>query len=151
MSVPPDAPPHVARIVEESERHATSLGALLEIDWQPDHDGGRIAFALHRMHGPRGSGAQALRHMLGLADAADVPVVLDVMHSAPRLVRYYWDFGFRLVSNDSEAELAEFELLEEELAQTKKRDGPEADLGVTFMWRDRGAGALQRVPLDIAA
>lgn len=121
--------------------HAASIGVSLTVEWEEEAE--RLTFHIDRGSAPKGSGGTAIERLVSLADAADVDVTLDVVGSEPALVRHYWRYGFRLVSNDPAAETAELRLLEAERAAFLT--GPDAepvDFGVTFMWRDRGAGPL---------
>lgn len=128
-----------AAVVAEATAHAKALGVVLDMD----ADEGRIVFAIDRGDAPKGSGAAAVSHMLALADAADVAVVLDVAASEPALVRYWWRFGFRLVDGDAAAEQADLALLTEERDRflADPRNAGEVH-PVTTMYRDRYAGPL---------
>jgi len=123
--------------------HAASIGVALVVEW--DDDRARLTFHVDRGDAPKGSGGIAIRRLIDLADAADVDITLDVVNSEPALVRHYWNFGFRLVSDDPVPEIDELRILEAERSAFLAEPGNEpVDLGVTFMWRGRGGGPLPR-------
>jgi len=114
---------------------ADGICVELHADWQEEQR--RITFMVERRCGRPGSGADAIRHLLDLADEAGLPVVIDVMRSTPALIRYYWGFGFRMTDGDEATERSELAQVERENEAFLARpgNGPE-DLPVTFMWRD---------------
>jgi hypothetical protein len=130
------------RVVLEATAHAASLGVDLHVDY--DVERRRLSFSIYRNDAPVGSGAQAIRRLVDLADEADVEVTLDVMGSEPKLVEYYWRFGFRMCGGDLRSETDDLALLRRERETTMARRGSYGDPihSVVTMWRERHAGPL---------
>jgi hypothetical protein len=130
------------RTIEAAQDHARSLGVEMVVEWQDEQK--RLTFLVHRNAAPKGSGAAAIRRLVELADEADLEVCLDVLDSSTRLVRYYWQFGFRICDGDPASETAGLAEMEAEQARIRRRARPDAeiDYGVEFMWRDRWAGPM---------
>lgn len=132
---------------DDAIRMAESKADELGVEFHADYDEGRIIFSINRHAAAPGSGATVIETLLRNADAFDVPVVLDVKGSIPRLVEYYWRFGFRLIDGDAAAERAELDELARERQKYAERNGGDTDnYGVTTMWRDRYAGPLPASP-----
>lgn len=129
-------------VMEATIAFAGTLGVEFVATWEM----GRISFLIRRNDASPGAGAQVIRHLLALADANDIPVALDVLDSVPRLIEYYWQFGFRAF-DDKEDHLVERECLEQfrkdRSAFLALPGRVPSDYGVTFMWRDRHAGPLK--------
>lgn len=122
-----------------AELKADELG----VEFHADYEAGRIMFSINRGSAAPGSGAIVIDALLRSADACDVPVVLDVKESIPRLVEYYWRFGFRLIDGDAVSERAELDDLRRRRQRSIDRNpGNSEEYGVTTMWRDRYAGPL---------
>lgn len=137
--------PRAARgVIAAAETHASSLGVEMVVEWQDERR--RLTFLVHRRDAPPGNGARAVRRLVDLADEAGVEVCLDVLNSSMRLVRYYWQFGFRICDGDPASERSGLAEMEAEQARMRRRAKPGAapDFGVEFMWRARYAGPLER-------
>jgi hypothetical protein len=135
-------PDTLKAVADEACAYAASIGVELHVDC--DEVRNRVCFMINRNDAPKGSGAKALRRLVDIADAADVEVSLDVKESEPRLVRYYWRFGFRLSAGDARSETTELSKLKQERERflaTNPRMEP-VDFGVVTMWRDRWAKPL---------
>lgn len=142
-------PPKAQAVIDATTAHAASLGVEMIVEWETDKD--RLTFFIHRRDAPKGSGAAILRQLVELADQADLEVSIDVVQSHVRLVRYYWDFGFRVDAGDHASETAAIVDMLEQQARMAERDhlrGIEIDHGVTTMWRDQWAGALTPPPAE---
>lgn len=122
------------------EARSSILSATLSVDSLED---GRMTFCVRRDEGSRpGDGAPIVGEFLEMADAADIEVFIDIRAGEPRLIRYYRDFGFRLVDGDLEREEAELRAVESERNAWTRRGRDLHDLGVVTMFRDRWATAL---------
>ena len=131
-------------VAERAMRFAASIDVEMFVDWQDEQQ--RLTFMIRRNDAPKGAGARAILRLVELADADDIEISLDVLGSIPRLVRYYWRFGFRICAGDHASETAGLaEMVEEQRVETQKARGAEVDFGVVTMWRDRWAGPLQDV------
>lgn len=128
-------------IARSAAAEADAIGVELIVEWQQDQQ--RLTFAVTRLSGPPGTGADAIRHLLHLADGAGVEVAIDVLESSPDLLRYYRRFGFRAFSEaidptvvETEEEAGIEELTTMRNAFLAIAGNTAADFGVTFMWRD---------------
>jgi hypothetical protein len=135
-----------AIVIKETLAYANSLGVEMHLDYDPERK--RIMMSIYRRNAPPGSGAKAMQYMLNIADEQYVPIVLDVDKSTPRLIQYYWQFGFRAFSIIPSIEKAEFEKhkIEWEAYEAEKRLDPDFDeendddIYITFMDRPIGEG-----------
>jgi hypothetical protein len=139
----PTIPSEATTVIDAVQSHALSLGVEMVLEWEGEKE--RLTFFIDRHDAPKGSGAAVLRRLVELADRADLGISIDVVQSNVRLVRYYWDFGFRVDAGDHASETAAIVDMVEQQTRTAERDrlrGIEIDFGVTTMWRERWAGPL---------
>jgi hypothetical protein len=91
----------------EAMAYAETLGVQLELDL---HERGELMLGIWRNEAPKGSGAKVMLKVNELADQHGVTIMLDVIRGEPKLVPYYWQFGYRgWTSGENDAkEKAEF-------------------------------------------
>lgn len=132
-------------VITSSTAFASNIGVDLIVEWQDEQ--GRLAFVIERQTGSLGAGAKAIAFLLRQADLARLPVVIDVIQSQPRLIQYYWQFGFACQSStDQNLEQQALDDIKHQRDAYIKRGSDIADFGVTFMWR-----TVDVLPLGIAA
>lgn len=122
------------------EQRAHDMGVELNIDDM----NGRMAFAIARHdNASPGQGALVITELLKMADDADVEVYIDVRAGEPALLRYYHQFGFRLIDGDCDDEENEVLAIAAEREAWTAGGHDLDDLGVTTMFRDRWSGPLK--------
>lgn len=122
------------------ETRSMMMGAHLHAEETED---GRMTFSVERKaDGDPGEGARAIGEFFEMTDAVGIDVFIDVRAGEPRLLRYYRDFGFRLVDGDHDTEEAEVRAIEVERAAWMAKGHDIEDMGVVTLYRNQWAGPL---------
>ena len=125
-------PEPIDEIISNITAYAETLGVSLIAEYLDEQ--GYLTFVVSRTGGAPGNGAVAIRYLARRARESNLDVSIDVAFSEPRLIRYYWQFGFRLLDGSCMGEEeAELEKIEQERALYLERNGSLKDYGVTTM------------------